>query len=481
MDINSKILKLKPIYAIVISCLIIAVFFVVIGLISSSKSQSTISIKTASGDVFITVKQEVTLEDDTMDKLLTKIKVKSKANVKICDLAKITSKSIMLVYSVGKEKIYFSIIDKKITQINQNEYVSVSGTYLVGGVSSLSTVADNVKSGSNDYQNSIVKLTASFSLGGSWTPIGEAGHPFRGTFDGNGCKISKVNINMSNENSGGFFGFVENATIKDLCLEKVTIRGSYANGVGCIVGNATNTNISGCLVDKNSIINVTPATVTDSVHGVFKQEIGVLGGIVGKFNVTNTNTYTVDNCSSAVSMEFNFPTNFVNTGRSLTMGGIVGACCGEKGEAKIDKCLFTGKLTASGKNVFAFYMANIVGSAKETGQTVSNCAYKSNLNHGGITMYSGTLPIGYHTTTRVYASSITSVGDKYVNEVCAPYGWLKPAYKYGMRADIKESRFSYKVATTNGEYERKNDQYYASGYITKFNVIVATLSNNKKI
>lgn len=481
MNRNSKVLKHKPIYAIIICCLIVAAFFVVIGLIFSSKLQSTLSIKTASGDVVFAVKQEVTLEDDTIDKLLTKINVKSKADVKISDLIKITSKSIMLVYSVESEKIYLSIIDKKITQINQNEYVSVSGTYLVSSVYSLSTIADNVKSGSNDYQNSTVKLTVSLSLSGSWTPIGEAGHPFRGTFDGNGYKISNVNINLSDKDAGGFFGFVENATIKNLCLENVIIKGSYANGVGCLAGNATNTNISGCLVDKNSIINVTPATVTDSVHGAFKQEIGVLGGVVGKFNVTNTDLYTIDNCSSAVTMEFNFPTNFVNTGRSLTMGGVVGACSGEKGELKIDKCLFTGKLTASGKNVFAFYMANIVGSAKETGQTVSNCAYKSNLNHSGITMYSGTLSIGFNSTTRVYATSATSVGAKYVNEVCAPYGWIKPVYKYGMRANIESSGFTYKVATADGEYERKYDQYYASGHATKFNVKLATLSNNRTI
>ncbi len=65
---------------------------------------------------------------------------------------------------------------------------------------------------------------------GDWTPIGTEEHPFKGTFDGEGNTIS----NFSEEKSG-FFGYVQNATVKNLHFVNVKA-GSL---VGTVVEGST--------------------------------------------------------------------------------------------------------------------------------------------------------------------------------------------------------------------------------------------------
>lgn len=447
--------------------------------IDYTQPQSVVSIKTQSGNVVFRLNQDITFKDDLVTKLSSKIDIVTDSNGHFGELVKVTSKSVMFNYIVNDEAFYLSAINQNIKQISQNEYVCSAGVTNINNTIALLTFRDNVNSGLNDYQNSTVQLTSSLSVTGEWTPIGVGGKPFRGTFDGCGFKVS-YSLNSSSYDAGGFFGFVENATIRGLCVENASILGSYTNGVGCLAGNAKNTNIKECWIDESCSINISPATITDSEHSIFKEETGIIGGVVGKYSVDNDNTYLLENCESCVTIEFNFPSTYHQTGRSLVMGGVVGACYGEKGKIIIDKCLFTGKLTASGNEVFAFYMANIVGSAKETGLTVSNCGYKSNLNHSAITMRTEILPIGFNPQTRVYASSIKPIG-KYVDEVCSPCGWLCPRYVYGMRANLEGSSFRYLVASSDGKYDKMTKQYYASGYTWTFDATIAVLSNNRTL
>ena len=73
-----------------------------------------------------------------------------------------------------------------------------------------------------------------------WLPIGNYSARFRGTFDGNGKTISGLTINRVSTDYVGFFGYISRATIKDLTVVAVSIRGKQY--VGGIAGYAYKSN-----------------------------------------------------------------------------------------------------------------------------------------------------------------------------------------------------------------------------------------------
>ena len=148
-----------------------------------------------------------------------------------------------------------------------------------GGVVAISNKAefiafrDKVNDGTAfEYYNgaSSFELTADIEwdrlTDGNWTPIGTLDHPFDGSFDGNGHKIS----GLQNANSGalspytakeayvGLFGYVgSSVSIKNLTLANSSIKGN--NNVGGIVGyvaysSDTDPFVENCHVSANVLV-----------------------------------------------------------------------------------------------------------------------------------------------------------------------------------------------------------------------------------
>ena len=95
-----------------------------------------------------------------------------------------------------------------------------------------------------------VKLLGDVNLTGDWTPVGDSTTPFKGTFDGNGHKITGLKITSGSYI--GLFGYVgEGATIKNVNLVGASVSGESRVGalIGRIVGDAT---VSNCSVDSAS-------------------------------------------------------------------------------------------------------------------------------------------------------------------------------------------------------------------------------------
>jgi hypothetical protein len=100
----------------------------------------------------------------------------------------------------------------------------------------------------------------------NWDPIGiYHKNPFKGIFDGNGYKISGLNI-VVDKGYVGFFGYVENAKIMKLNLVDVNIDAGSGSYVGGLVGRADNITIDHCSVD-----------------GLIKSGGNSIGGLVGYF------------------------------------------------------------------------------------------------------------------------------------------------------------------------------------------------------
>ena len=136
-----------------------------------------------------------------------------------------------------------------------------------------------------------VKLLRDVELTGTWTPVGDSSTPFKGTFDGNGHKITGLKITSGSYI--GLFGYVgEGATIKDVNLVGANVFGVKRVGalIGQIKGNAT---VSNCTVDSTSHV-----TGSDSNTG------GLIGEATGNIAVNLdylTNHAAVENTAGANS------------------------------------------------------------------------------------------------------------------------------------------------------------------------------------
>ena len=171
--------------------------------------------------------------------------------------------------------------------------------YIILYCSQLDLLATNVNNNINSYSGKFFKLGADIAYdptdldanGENYTAIGsfiDQYRPFRGTFDGDGHTVSGIRINKTGETDAdqrqGLFGYVQNATIKNVILSDAHITG--LRQVGGIVGDHSFTNtIENCLV-LNSQITATSNT----------DNCGVIIGYYYSNNVTLTDNYYY-NCS----------------------------------------------------------------------------------------------------------------------------------------------------------------------------------------
>ena len=104
-------------------------------------------------------------------------------------------------------------------------YTIAENTYMVYNADGLLAWADVVLAGDWDTD---CTLTANIDLGEeNWTPIGNYSNRYTGTFDGDGYTISNLNINTSNSDYVGLFGYVDGGTVENLNLANVSVSGYY--------------------------------------------------------------------------------------------------------------------------------------------------------------------------------------------------------------------------------------------------------------
>lgn len=128
----------------------------------------------------------------------------------------------------------------------------IQADLVISTVDDLKKFRDDVNNGVNNYSGKTVVLANDLNLNGEdWIPIGWRvtnlnGADFSGTFDGNGHKITGLNITSSTDSNYGLFGYTGmGSSIKNLNVEgKISIAGDNLY-VGGLVGDA-NGNISNC-------------------------------------------------------------------------------------------------------------------------------------------------------------------------------------------------------------------------------------------
>lgn len=133
---------------------------------------------------------------------------------------------------------------------NASNTIHTDSDYYIADVNSLFAFADAVNGG-NNYSGKTVKLLEDIDLQNKeWTPIGQSGSSFKGTFDGNNKTICNLNVTTTGDVATGFFG-------SNICtIKNLTINGAYVSGnhwAGVIAGHCSN--IVNCHVKNAEVIS----------------------------------------------------------------------------------------------------------------------------------------------------------------------------------------------------------------------------------
>ena len=310
------------------------------------------------------------------------------------------------------------------TAVSNTTSFTAGQTYTISNANDLNKLLE--LSATQDTSNIKFVMTQDIDMSGvkNWSGI----ENFKGTFDGNGYKISNLT------GTQGLFKNTDGADIKNLELENLNINGNSEN-VGGLVGSATNTNLkniklSGTVTNKG--------TKTGALAGYFENGGGATteisniasyvnvtgttqtGGLIGHYNVSYihndprsnpifNNVYSVGNVTGTDQVggvagywysdpdkgpDKNGPidqitdVNTVYTGGTITgnnsVGGFVGTLtCYDDYQ---DKYTFTNINTTSKINSTATSAGVFVGTnAAETDTTIAefiNSGYGAGINPG---------------------------------------------------------------------------------------------------
>lgn len=191
--------------------------------------------------------------------------------------------------------------------------LSGSGTeespYVISKASELCSLAKMVNNGENS--DCFVKLADDITVSGSWTPLGlNASAPFRGTFDGDGHTVT-VTVDNPNLSYFGFFGCLEDATVKNLTVGGEIYCSEPYRFVGGIAARARgNVDIINC---------VNTANISSYARG----SAGI-GGIVGGYD-DNIEYKWLDIRLSVNGCENRGLITVTGTDANAFVGGIVGS------------------------------------------------------------------------------------------------------------------------------------------------------------
>ena len=284
-----------------------------------------------------------------------------------------------------------------------------------------------VNNGSNNYGDYTIRLTADLVQEGdtrsqwySWVPIGTAEHPFMGVFDGGGHVIKNVKTYGAEDGTNvGLFGYTKAASIGNLILQNISLKGQ--DNVGVVAGTAVNTLIHDILVYD--------ASSSEGTYYCAEATSGNAGGLVGSAENTN-----VDNCY------------FYGKVKGATaVGGIVGSSqdivgisdCGSGYSVECSGSGVVGGIVGTADNstyvLRSYSRSTLTGSAATKGGIVGQYTASGNGNGIGNCAYldaSTTLPIAntsgegnYRETGNRRCSTIASMEATNLHDLLGDVQW----------------------------------------------------------
>ena len=201
--------------------------------------------------------------------------------------------------------------------------------FLIEDLDDLKTLSKDVSDGYT-FEGRYFKLTSDIDMHtkdnteeNAWTPIGSTKElSFSGVFDGNGKVIKNVYVTKK-QSYMGFFGYLNNAEIKNLGIEKIKFEytndsDDRVNYVGGLAGRINNSKVDSCYV--HDFVNINhKKSVSEGNVGPFAgygydaeisncfvvnmiydgSENAICSGFIGNLNGSGSNKTVIKNCYSA--------------------------------------------------------------------------------------------------------------------------------------------------------------------------------------
>lgn len=251
---------------------------------------------------------------------------------------KFTDNGLPILKNTGGTQL--SELPKCMTGVGFDGFGIKTNPYLIEDAKDLKLLAEKVNSGTT-YEKTYFKQTADIDLNNEpWTPIGTVinngkdAKPFKGTFDGDGYKITNLKV-TGNSNNAGLFGYTQDATIKN-CNVTGEVKGF--NDVGGIVGNADG---------KTQILSC-------SFRGDVTGEDSYIGGIAGSARGTIKNCYALADVTARIEIA----------------GGIAGYAY----HVTIENCYYSGNVPAgnSAGGIAGFVSGSIIKNCVSLAKSVTD-------------------------------------------------------------------------------------------------------------
>ncbi len=361
----NKILRYKKIVSLLLLIFCFALAgLTTIGLILNLTPNNIAILRTTAGVVKFELTDNITKEDNTIDKLSQKIKISGNGNKgQLSGLVAVASKNVMFSYEMDNQSYYFSAMDKNVNKISVATYASTSSEEWITGENGWDKFRQNINDGIKDYANTIVYVNGDISFGYSDRKISVK--PITGTFKGilDGQNFTLSNFIVGPNIYDGYVGlFATNeGTIKNLKIDNAELNFSdmdnqYVNSggdyneyrgighyydssshpkilyAGILVGENQGGKISQCSILNSNVYVRAAGLNEDTSRGQTKQ---MIGGIVGGAYST-----TIENCSADVDFDV-ADWNQAN----VCVGGIVGGWTYLSKTLKIENCFYYGSAT----------------------------------------------------------------------------------------------------------------------------------------
>ncbi len=322
--------------------------------------------------------------------------------------------------------------------------------YLINNASDLACLANSVNDGTASYDGEYIKISdgADIDLGGhDWTPIGTESNPFKGTFDGNKQTITNLTLNGDD---CGLFGY-NSGTLKDICLEKISVTARENAGGVCVFNNGT---IDGCGILSGTINGSNPNG--GSFGGISKKNTGTISRCFNHADVTGAY------CSGIVFKNSSIVKDCYNAG--TIEGASYATGISYENTNTISTCLNLGKIIAEDRTY-------VDGTIEIRGQSIcswNNFSAVIENCYNDISVCQKELVSGF-------SNKVTAVADKTTEELCGsalPEGFDPDVWSIGSAdSDVTTTDnifgtkgYKYPYLTNVGTPAERTADFYNFGY-----------------
>ena len=249
--------------------------------------------------------------------------------------------------------------------LNGSDYTVINSHSTGGALSALQNINNNLSGKYFLGEDIDASATKNWDNGAGFTPIGNDGTQFTGTFDGGGHNISGLTINRSNKDFVGMFGSTKGVLLSNIGLVNASMSGrEYVGGLVGMTDSTTITNsyVTGSVKGTGDYVgglvglNTNHSTITNSYATASVNGTDSVGGLVGS------------NSSSTIANSY--ATGSVNG--TIDVGGLVGY----NSSSTIANSYATGSVNGTGGNV-----GGLVGSNYSSFPNIMN-SYATGLRIG---------------------------------------------------------------------------------------------------